>query len=137
MPDSVPQEYLRIYRLWKSLLLPARKGVNVHDVVRHFIAINASNIGDVYITLYNRLRYFTKHTFEEYLYKSGNSGRFCGMRREFYIVPREFFELFFSATFRQREFKIKENLKLWNIPESEYTNTARQILKAMAHSEKT
>jgi len=137
MPASVSQEYLRIYRLWKSLLLSERKGVNVHDVLRHFIAINASNIGDVYIALYNRLRYFTKYMFEEYLYKSGNSGRFCGMRREFYIVPREFFELFFSATFHQREYRIKENLKLWNIPESEYTNTARQILKAMAHSEKT
>lgn len=137
MPASVSQEYLRIYRLWKSLLLPERKGVNVHDVARHFIAINASNIGDAYIALYNRLRYFTKHMFEEYLYNSGKAGRFRGMRREFYIVPREFFELFFSATFHQREFKIKENLKLWKIPEFEYTNIARQILKAMTHNEKT
>lgn len=137
MPASAAQEYLRIYRLWKSLLLSERKGVNVHDVVRHFIAINTSNIHDIYIALYNRLRYFTKHTFEEYLYNSGKAGRFRGMRREFYIVPREFFELFFSATFRQREFKIKENLKLWKIPEFEYTNIARQILKAMTHSEKT
>ncbi|KPK92646.1 hypothetical protein AMJ80_06455 [bacterium SM23_31] len=137
MNVSIFQDQLRMYRLWKSFLLSERKGPNVHDIIRHFVALNASNIQDVYIALYNRMRHFSKHVFEEYLYKSGNAGRFRGMRRVFYIVPREFFELFFSATFRQREYKIKENLKLWKIQESEYTNIARQILKAIAYSEKT
>lgn len=137
MSDVISQEHLRIYRLWKSFLLPERKGANAQDIVCHFIALNASNLQGTCISLYNRLRYFTKQAFEEYLYKSGNAGRFRGMRREYYIVPCEFFELFFSATFRQREYKIKEKLKLWKISEPEYTDIARQILKTIAHGEKT
>jgi hypothetical protein len=131
---TVSREFLRSYRIWKSMLLE-HKPADIESILSQFIALDAGNYTAICIALFNRMRNFTPYLFEEYITHSNQAGLLRGMRRKSYVIPRNLFAVIFSATHRQREHIISELLQRWNISENEYTLTARSILKALSNGE--
>jgi len=116
--ESISQDYLRSYRLWKNRLLRANSGTDIFDVILDTVAFPGSNIQGLYIGLFNRMKNISKQTIEKMLYNNPASGRFRGMRRETLLIHKDNFEMIFAGTYSMREKKIKKNLLNWGIEES-------------------
>ena len=119
------------------MLHPETVSTSIHSAVKHFIALPATDIRGAYLALYNRVRHFSKQAFEHYLYTSGMAGRLRGMRKQFFVIPRENFEILFTSTFNRREYAIKEDLKNSSVPESEIIKFSRRILNETVSRDRT
>lgn len=133
--DSITQDHLRFYRLWKNRLIRTNSGTDIFDLIHDTVAFPASNIQGLYIGLFNRMKNISKQTIEKMLYNNLVSGRFKGMRRDTFLIHKDNFEMIFAGTHRIREERIKKGLQNWGIGESEYVNIARKILNNLLPGE--
>lgn len=126
---------LRLYRLKRNLLLPEDKADKIVDVLKRCIVLCSTKIQTAHIALFNRLNFYSKREIDDILFKTKLAGRFQGLRGKAILIPREDFELLYSAYFRQREYKQSEKMKLWNVADADYSAMARMILNNLSKGE--
>jgi len=136
MSITASNETLKAYRCWRSKLIPGSKCSTVHEVLDNLIAINADNIQAAYIALFNRMHTFSRPMLEENLYHRRNIGRLRAMRKGMYLIDLDLFECIYSATYRQREYRVKHAQKTWDISEKEYSDITRVLLTELGSGEK-
>ena len=95
-PDQVNSFLLK-----KQHLAPEARGEDVVRVVEDICALHATAALTPYLSLWSRVKRFTRQQFEAKLYEERKLVRILCMRRTLHIVPSAELPVFFQATKKQ------------------------------------
>lgn len=137
--QKVKENVVSKYLLHKQHLLDSSRAATVLEVVEDIIALHATSAVTPYLSLFIRMTHFQREQLERELYVNRNLIRLGTMRRTLFILSTKLAPMVFQAT-RVPEAQSLQQLKVWNIPNSEYQRVADSIftvLKDGAHPLRT
>ncbi len=117
--------------LRKQHLTDESRSEDVVQIVRDVGGLHATSSKTPYLSLFSRMRKFSREILDEELYKKRNLGKIRYIRKTVFILPKETISAAFVATRSLVEPTSEQYSKFLGISEKQYETISRRIMKIL------
>jgi len=113
------------------------KSDDVLECVDNIAGLNSITATTPYLSLFNRIDYFTKSMLDEEMYEKKRLYRLRLMRGTLFIVTRDFLPIAYSATIDRTQNRLARFRQYYQLSEQEYEELRDEIITVLGEGEKT
>jgi hypothetical protein len=117
--------------LRKQHLIDESRSEDVVQIVRDVGGLHATSSKTPYLSLFSRMRKFSREILDEELYKKRNLGKIRYIRKTVFILPKETISAAFVATRSLVEPTSEQYSKFLGISEKQYETISKRIMKIL------
>lgn len=117
--------------LRKQHLTDESRSEDVVQIVRDVGGLHATSSKTPYLSLFSRMRKFSREILDEELYKKRNLGKIRYIRKTVFILPKETISAAFVATRSLVEPTSEQYSKFLGISEKQYETISKRIMKIL------
>ncbi len=117
--------------LRKQHLTDESRSEDVVQIVKDVGGLHATSSKTPYLSLFSRMRKFSREILDEELYKKRNLGKIRYIRKTVFILPKETISAAFVATRSLVEPTSEQYSKFLGISEKQYETISRRIMKIL------